>query len=87
MSRSVRTDYEALRVFEKHPEAEAYKVGGSFTPYAIVAVDKRFTTAELMAEYWASHGAANEIMTGNARLPFSRRRALLRFATLPHHDE
>jgi hypothetical protein len=87
MSRSVRTDYEALRVFEKHPDADVYRVGGSMTPYAIVAVEKRFTDAELAAEYWAAHGEANAAMTGNPRLLFSKRQTIRRFATLPHHDE
>ena len=91
MSRSVRTDYEALRVFEKHPVAEAYHVGGSFTPYAIVAVDKRFTDAELAGIYW---GCAFEVLDARdmGRLDYSQSRlresvTLWRFATLPSYDE
>jgi hypothetical protein len=78
---------DALRIHEKHPHADAYKVGGSFTPYAIVAQEKRFTDAELITEYWAAHGEANATMTGNPRLPFSKRHTLKRFATLPHFDQ
>jgi len=48
---------------------------------------KRFTDAELAAEYWASHGEANALMTGNPRLLFSRRATLGRFAKLPHYNE
>ena len=76
-----------MRIYEKHPHADAYRVGGSFTPYAIVATNKRFSDSELVAEYWASHGEANAVMTGNPRLPFSKRQTLRRFATLPHYDE
>ncbi|MDF9748666.1 hypothetical protein [Arthrobacter sp. ES3-54] len=77
-----------LQIFEKHPGngQPVYRVGGSFTPYAIVAVDKRFTDAELAAEWWASHGEANQTMTGNPTLLFSRRATILRFATFPHFD-
>lgn len=74
-------------IYEKHPTLDAYRYGPSFTPYAIVAVDKRFTDAELVAEYWAAHGEANAIMTGNPRLPFSKRQTLKRFASLSHFDE
>ena len=76
-----------LRIHEKHPALDAYRFGPSYTPYAIVAVDKRFTDAELAAEFWAAHGDANAAMTGNRRLLFSRRAMLARFAALPHYDE
>jgi hypothetical protein len=47
-------DQECLVLFEKHPHMDAYKYGGSFTPYAIVGVDKRFTDGELAAEFHAA---------------------------------
>lgn len=74
-------------IYEKHPTLDAYRYGASFTPYAIVAVNKRFTEAELAAEYWAAHGEANATMTSNPRLLFSRRQTVRRFCTLPHFDE
>jgi hypothetical protein len=43
-----------LQIFEKHPDADAYRVGGFYSPYALVATEKRFTDAELAAEYWAA---------------------------------
>ena len=67
-----------LQIFEKHPDTDAYKYGPSFTPYAIVAVDKRFTEAELMAQYWFG-----ENMGHSPR--FTSR--LYRFACLPHFDD
>ena len=77
-----------MQIFPRHPSApDTYYINGAWAPAAITAVDKRFTDAELMAEYWAAHGEANATMTGNPRLIFSRRQALRRFATLPHHDE
>lgn len=52
-----------LQVFEKHPAADAYRIGGAFTPYAIVAKDKRFTDAELAAEVFSAifHEAECEV--------------------------
>ena len=77
----------AFTIYEKHPAADAYRVGGFYSPYALVSTEKRFTEAELVSEYWASHGTANALMTGNPRLLFSRRAALRRFATSPHASE
>ena len=76
-----------IELHEKHPHMDAYRVGGAYQPYAVVGVDKRFTEAELAAEFWASHGEANAAMIGNRRLLFSRRATLARFARLPHFDE
>jgi hypothetical protein len=63
-----------MRVYEKHPTSDAYRFGPSYTPYAIVAVDKRFTGPELAAEYWqaSSNYHANTFH---------------RFAALPSYDE
>jgi len=76
-----------LQIFEKHPHMDAYRVGGFYSPYALVSRDKRFSEAELAAEWWASHGDANATMTDNPILLFSRRRAFLRFASRPHASE
>jgi len=46
-----------LTIYQKHPEADAYRVGGSYAPYAIVAHANRFTGPELAAEYW--HATSN----------------------------
>lgn len=85
-----------LQVFEKHPEADAYRVGGFYSPYALVSKDKRFTEAELAAEYqcmekdaWAH--MAKEAISGELdreRIDVIERRSitLLIFATLPHFD-
>lgn len=67
-----------LFIFEKHPLADAYRMGGAFTPHAIVAREKRFTAPELLAQYWF-----NQAMGGNQVFGA----ALWRFAVLPHHDE
>ena len=39
-------------IFEKHPNADAYRVGGFFSPYCLLATEKRFSEAELAAIYW-----------------------------------
>lgn len=91
MSRSVRTDYEALKIYEKHPEADAYRVGAGFTGYCIVAVEKRFTDAELMAEYFRQ--IARGMLAEDACEFTAAERigaeaiTLHRFASLPHFDE
>lgn len=68
MSRSVRaprydvetireqqaTVQEALVIYPKHPAADAYRVRGAYEPCAVVATDKRFTDAELCAEFHAA---------------------------------
>jgi hypothetical protein len=64
-----------LQIFEKHPTADAYRVGGVYSPYALVSQDKRFSDAELAAEYQrARFMQYEEMMT------------IHRFATLPHFD-
>lgn len=88
-----------LQVFEKHPTADAYRVGGAFTPYAVAARDKRFTDAELAAEYQNSRLVSYvrhrrvENYPGDMTLFDHYERGLEqewwleRFATLPHYDE
>jgi hypothetical protein len=78
-------------IYEKHPTLDAYRYGPSFTPYAIVAANKRFTDAELMACHWEAAFDVREAEAmghreyGNKRL----REALTlhRFATANHFDE
>lgn len=90
-----------LRIFEKHPTADAYRVGGFFSPYCLVSQDKRFSDAELAAEYWCQHSnyvreASNvlhcqerHMKAAGASFQEAQRKAdiLYRFATLPHFDE
>ena len=80
-----------LELFEKHPGMDAYRVGGAYQPYAVVAVDKRFSDAELVAEYWVStmHNLWNADRGNDEHLEVGRHRAsaLLRFCTLPHASD
>jgi len=68
-----------LQIFEKHPEADAYRVGGFYSPYALVSQDKRFTDAELAAEYWRSRMSRN--MTN------AQSHILRTFASRPHASD
>lgn len=86
-----------LELFEKHPEADAYRVGGAYQPYAVVAVDKRFTDAELAAEWWRSEHDYERAFHGMCYLcgnwdpnkfsTYERVAVMERFALLPHYDE
>lgn len=67
-----------LQVFEKHPTVDAYRFGPSFTPYAVVAKPKRFTTAELLAQYWFAENMGHHPL---------QCAVLYRFACTPHFDE
>lgn len=73
---------EPLTIYPKHPEADAYRVGGFYSPYCLIGADKRFTDAELAAECW-QYMAANRQGQGLARVY----KVLKRFATHPHFDE
>jgi hypothetical protein len=86
-------DQECLVLFEKHPHMDAYKYGGSFTPYAIVGADKRFSDGELAAEWWH---AKERCMFVSALTGFGissdsktakQAEVIHRFATLPNYDE
>lgn len=88
-----------LTLFPRHPSApDTYYISGAWAPAAITAVDKRFTDAELAAEYHAAHA----IFQRNIWQEMSRGEdwteeewtrlaeplnSLHRFATLPHYDE
>ena len=90
----------ALTIYEKHPTADAYRIGGFYSPYALVATDKRFADAELAAEfeaarcdyliqqttgsYWAPPG---ETWPTDPVSVGRRTATLLHFASRPHYDE
>jgi len=84
----------AFAIYEKHPTADAYRVGGAFTPYAIVATKKRFSDAELAAEYhaneveaWRMTSRRPEFYNVDVADRLERQETTLRrFATLPHFD-
>ena len=80
----------AFTIYEKHPTADAYRVGGFYSPYALVATEKRFSEAELAAEFWAAN-ADVQLLQGTHRRNgkmLAARHAITfhRFATLPHFD-
>jgi len=90
----------AFTIYEKHPTADAYRVGGFYSPYALVSRDKRFSEAELAAEYWYDYSvyvreAANLLSCHERHMAAAtesfkeavRKCGILdRFATLPHFD-
>ena len=67
-----------LTIYEKHPTADAYRVGGFYSPYALVATEKRFTGPELAAAHWKARALG---------WPVTRADALYKFAALPHYDQ
>ena len=82
-----------LQIFEKHPHMDAYRVGGFYSPYALVATEKRFTDAELAAEWhrtasveFAAMGDPDGYKPGTQQRAAIQRETLHRFATLPHFD-
>ncbi|MFB8368565.1 hypothetical protein ACFC25_04285 [Pseudarthrobacter sp. NPDC055928] len=88
-----------LELFPKHPDMDAYRVGGAYQPYAVVAVDKRFSDAELCAEYQNSrlisyvrqkrtHNYPGDmVLFDHYERGLEQEWLLERFATLPHYDE
>lgn len=87
-----------MNLYEKHPTADAYRVGGAFQPYAIVGTDKRFTDAELAAEWHYQDNRCGQKCEGYAVAhdgtsmgteegEIEKLRIAHRFATLPHYDE
>ena len=102
MSRSVRGPDYGLRIYPKHPAADAYKVGGAYEPYAVVATDKRFTDAELCAEFHAARADYAEAIRhpsgtywtpldvqedNTAAMATKRATTFLHFALRPHYDD
>lgn len=87
-----------LHVYPKHPDADAYRVGGAYQPYCLVATEKRFSEAELAAEFYK---AATDFQSADsmdqlfedddskARLDRARDWMFWteRFAALPNYDE
>jgi hypothetical protein len=73
-----------LQIFRKHPDADAYYVNGAYVPWAIIGREKRFSDAELAAEYYAAFFdlAVEFTRYGNAEPS----KVLERFATHPHYD-
>ena len=97
MDRGRQVNPLELRIFEKHPHADAYKVGPSYAPYALVARANRFTDAELAAEWHKQDNhcgqklegyrvAHNGDPLGSEEEETERLLILYRFATLPHFD-
>ena len=86
-----------LTIYPKHPSApDTYYIGGGWSPACITAVDKRFTDAELAAEYWAAEKwlgdvrAIAETYPGYAQIEptmLDRVLTLHRMITNPAHDE
>lgn len=68
------------QVYRKHPEADAYSLNGGtvYTPYAYLATEKRFTTAELLAQYWFACAMGHSPVFAAV---------LWRFAALPDYDQ
>ena len=80
-----------LTIYEKHPTADAYRVGGFYSPYALVATEKRFSDAELAAEAYKAKAehltAVLDYYPGETCMrAYSHQETLRRFATLPHFD-
>ena len=78
-----------LQIFEKHPHADAYRVGGFYSPYALVSQDKRFSDAELAAEYWSAQAVHERAARGQSCIAYIAEAEVevwTRFATLPHFD-
>jgi len=73
-----------LQIFEKHPTADAYRVGGFYSPYALVSAEKRFSDAELAAEYWAAALDA-DLMAPSWLVAITA--TVGRFASRPHAHE
>jgi len=83
----------AFTIYEKHPTADAYRVGGFYSPYALVATEKRFSDAELAAEWhraasteFAAMGNPSGYKPGAQQRAAIQRETLYRFATLHHFD-
>jgi len=84
-----------LTIYEKHPEADAYRVGGFYSPYCLVSRDKRFSDAELAAEWhanevwaWRMTAYRPEFYDVDRMAQLECRSDILRrFATRPHASE
>lgn len=93
----------ALTAYPKHPDMDdTYYINGAWAPACITAQDKRFTDAELAAEYWRHDGDTSAVYeglrvetwggeagTGDAAEKVMKHRleTLEQLATIPHHDQ
>lgn len=91
-----------LTIFEKHPSADAYRIGDAYEPYAVIATDKRFTDAELMSEFHSARADYSEASKhisltywtplgcdedATHETALKRSVYMLHFAMRPHYDE
>ena len=75
----------SMTVFPRHPRIPfVYRVRGSWQPVAVVATEKRFTDAEIAAEYWANCFDHLDLYGAAGNHPETR--VLERFANTPHYD-
>jgi len=75
-------------IFQKHPEADAYFIDGAYVPYAVVAIEKTFSDAELAAEYWAVEAKARAMKLTSRFLELQEQAATFqRFAQHAPFDE
>jgi hypothetical protein len=84
-------------IYEKHPHMDAYRVGGFYSPYCLLATEKRFSGSELAAEYWLLSSRAERMLgygdgkgsatEAEAKTARSRMATIQRFATQPNFDE
>lgn len=81
-------------IYEKHPHADAYRVGGFYSPYCLVSRDKRFCEAELAAEWHRSASVELGAMEDPSLYkPGAQQRAAIErhiiwhFAHLPHASD
>lgn len=67
-------------IWDKHPDADAYRSSAvkSWTPFAYLMRHKRFSTAELFAQYWFARSMGHHP---------TEQDILYRFACLPHFDD
>jgi hypothetical protein len=77
---------KALTIYEKHLTADAYRVGGFYSPYALVSREKRFSDAELAAEFWQACYDGGYHCDPHGKVVIERLE-LRRFATRPHAAE
>lgn len=92
-----------MQVFPRHPSApDTYYIDGAWAPAAITAVEKRFSEAELLAEFHsarADYAEAKRHPSGTywtpldveedntAEMATKRATTFLHFASRPHHDD
>jgi len=77
-------------IHPKHPTADdTYYIGGAWAPACITAKDKRFTGAELAAEYWRA--SCHKTKRPDIDKTWDQREwehdILYRFLTLPSYDQ